>query len=317
MFTAAAAMRRVVVTEKDVLKPFAVLMTLNFVILLSWTIVDPMVFERVYTDELTSYGRCMPQGNQWKGFIATLAILNFVALVIVNVQAYQARSIEDELAESKYIGLATLSMFQIFIVGVPLLVIVYNDPSGKKTAAWLSSLSSHFCERLTFSLPFVAYFFVWCGIIFIVCSTILLLIFVPKILKWKSKGSDRSSVVSRFSTKTKSKWSQAQAQGSHASHSHASPQSQQEGELAAMNRVPRPVSEVETKHVKQVAFAGEESELIHRRDVLLDKVKDLVLEKHNIDITSIILKIRRAEEVAVTDQDDAQAQPESTVVESA
>ncbi len=133
MFTAAAAMRRVVVTEKDVLKPFAVLMTFNFVIviLLSWTLVDPLVFERVYTDELISYGRCMPQGNQWKGFIATLAILNFVALVIVNVQAYQARSIQDELAESKYIGLATLSMFQIFIVGVPLLVIVYNDPSGK------------------------------------------------------------------------------------------------------------------------------------------------------------------------------------------
>lgn len=131
MFTAAASMRRVIVTEKDVLKPFAVLMTLNFVILLSWTLVDPLVFERVYTDELTSYGRCMPQGNQWKGFIATLAILNFVALVIVNVQAYQARSIQDELAESKYIGLATLSMFQIFIVGVPLLVIVYNDPSGE------------------------------------------------------------------------------------------------------------------------------------------------------------------------------------------
>ena len=84
-----------------------------------------------------------------------------------------------------------------------------------------------------------------------------------------------------------------------------------------MNRVPMSVSEVETKHVKQVAFAGEESELIHR-DKLLDKVKDLVLEKHNIDITSIILKIKRADEaVAVTDEDDAQANQESTVVESA
>ena len=131
VFAAAASLKRVVVTEKDVLKPFAILMTLNFVILLSWTLVDPMVFERVYTDELTSYGRCMPQGSAWKGFIATLAILNFIALIIVNVQAYHARSINDELSESKYIGLVTLSMFQIFIVGVPLLVIVYNDPSGK------------------------------------------------------------------------------------------------------------------------------------------------------------------------------------------
>jgi gamma-aminobutyric acid type B receptor len=131
VFAAAASMKRVVVTAKDVLQPFAILMTLNFVVLLSWTLVDPMVFERVYTDELTSYGRCTSQGNQWKGFIATLAILNFIALVLVNVQAYHARSINDELSESKYIGLATLSMFQIFLVGIPLLVLVYNDPSGK------------------------------------------------------------------------------------------------------------------------------------------------------------------------------------------
>jgi len=148
VFAAAASLKRVVVTEKDVLKPFAILMTLNFVILLSWTLVDPMVFERVYTDELTSYGRCMPQGSAWKGFIATLAILNFIALIIVNVQAYHARSINDELSESKYIGLVTLSMFQIFIVGVPLLVIVYNDPSGKETVAFVCphfiSVKTHF-----------------------------------------------------------------------------------------------------------------------------------------------------------------------------
>jgi len=259
VFAAAASLRRVLVTEKDVAKPFAVLMTLNFVILLSWTLVDPLVFERIYTDELTSYGRCMPQGNQWKGFIAMLAILNFVALIIVNVQAYRARSINDELSESKYIGLATLSMFQIFIVGVPLLVIVYNDPS--------------------------AYFFVWCGIIFIVCSTILLLIFVPKIVRWKSKSNDRSATASKFSSNAK--WSQ----GNNASH--ASPHSREEGGMQEMNNVPNPLCEVETKHAKQATFAGGESELIDREK--LNEIKDLVLEKHNIDITSIILKIERAD----------------------
>ena len=123
-------MKRVVVTERDVLKPFAVLMTLNFIILLSWTLVDPPIFERVYTDELTSYGRCTSEGNGWKGFLSALALLNFGALILANIQAYMARSINDELSESKFIGLSTLSMFQIFIVGVPLLVIVYQDPSA-------------------------------------------------------------------------------------------------------------------------------------------------------------------------------------------
>ncbi len=129
VFTAASQMRRVVVTEKDVILPFAILMTLNFVLLLSWTLIDPMVYVRVYTDALNSYGHCVPKGNQWKGFISMLAILNFAALIIVNIQAFKARKIHDELSESKYIGLATLSMLQIFIVGVPLLVIVYNDVS--------------------------------------------------------------------------------------------------------------------------------------------------------------------------------------------
>jgi len=280
VFAAAASLKRVVVTEKDVLKPFAVLMTLNFVILLSWTLVDPMVYERVYTDELTSYGRCMPQGNEWKGFIATLAILNFIALIIVNVQAYHARSINDELSESKYIGLVTLSMFQIFIVGVPLLVIVYNDPS--------------------------AYFFVWCGIIFIICTTILLLIFVPKIVRWKSKSTNQSATASKFSTNTK--WSH----GNNASH--ASAQSQQ-GDTPATNRAASSASEVESKYVKkQVTFADKESELIYREK--LDEIIDLVMEEHKIDITSIILKIKRADEaLPVTGEDDAH--PESTVVESA
>jgi len=271
VFAAAASMKRVVITEKDVLKPFAVLMTLNFIILLSWTLVDPMIFERVYTDELTSYGRCISQGNQWKGFIATLAILNFIALVVVNVQAYRARSINDELSESKYIGLATLSMFQIFIVGVPLLVIVYNDPS--------------------------AYFFVWCGIIFIICSTILMLIFVPKIIRWKSGASDRSATAtSNFA----SKWSH----GNNASQ--VSTHFKQAGD-PTMSRAVSSVSEVENKNTSSGgnSFTDKESELTHREK--LDKIKDLVMEKHNIDIRSIILNVEHADE-AMPVADDAQSE---------
>lgn len=256
VFQAAKSMKRVVVTEKDVLKPFAVLMTLNFVILLSWTLVDPMVYDRVYTDELTSYGRCVAEGKQWKGFMSALAILNFFALVIVNVQAYKARGINDELSESKYIGLATLSMLQIFIVGVPLLVIVYNDPS--------------------------AYFFVWCGIIFIICTTILLLIFVPKVVRWMSPEKKGGMLTS--------KWTSSQGSAAAAS--------------TALDGVASTVSDVENKggsslpekaprSNKRVSFSDKESELIYRKK--MDELKDLILKEHNIDVTSIILKLQDAE----------------------
>lgn len=66
VFAAASTYRRVVVTEKDVILPFAVLMSLNIAILLAWTIVDPMVYKRVLTEDLKYFGRCMPHGNQWK-----------------------------------------------------------------------------------------------------------------------------------------------------------------------------------------------------------------------------------------------------------
>jgi hypothetical protein len=75
-------------------------------------------------------------------------------------------------------------------------------------------------------------------------------------------------------------------------------------------------SEVENKNAsrgdKRISFGDKENELIHREK--LDEIKDLVLEKHNIDITSIIFTVERADE-AVPVADDAQ--PESMADESA
>lgn len=174
VFRAASRFQRVVIRERDVLRPFLLLMTLNIVLLLSWTLVDPLRWHRVYTDELNSYGRCSAEGEAWKGFLSALALLNFCALILANVQAYRARSINDELSESKYIGLTTLSMFQIFVVGVPLLAIVYENPP--------------------------AYFFVCTAIIFIVSSSILCLIFIPKVVSKMKPQSQRPSQSSRHSS---------------------------------------------------------------------------------------------------------------------
>ena len=258
-------MKRVVVTEKDVLKPFAVLMTLNFIILLSWTLVDPFVFERVYTDELTSYGRCTSDGSAWKGFLSALALLNFGALILANVQAYMARSINDELSESKYIGLSTLSMFQIFIVGVPLLIIVYQDPS--------------------------AYFFVFTGIIFVVSSSILLLIFIPKFVTWKQPALKKNvNKWSSYGTAT----SAGPTKGGVVSSLQSSVVSEAEKpERTISEEDPKSVSfagkDSENQKNKRVSFSDKQSDAIYRDK--LEDIKGLVLEEHNIDISPIISKL--------------------------
>lgn len=250
---AANQFKKVVVTERDVLVPFALLMTFNVILLLSWTLIDPPVFQRVYTDELTSYGQCLAEGTQWVGFICALAVLNFAALVLANVQAFMARSINDELSESKYIGLAMLSMLQIFIVGVPLLWIVKTNPS--------------------------ALFFVWTGIIFIVCTTILGLIFLPKVIKWKMPKQEPSQT--QTSSYGRASGSQIIKVEGAISHQSSTATSQVEN---------RETPETENETRKHVSFGDKQSELTHRQ--MLDDIKNCVLEEHNIDISSIMMALQ-------------------------
>jgi len=89
------------------------------------------------------------------------------------------------------------------------------------------------------------------------------------------------------------------------------------------------MSEVENRNASRGSKRVSFSELIHRekldeiiqREKLkeliyrekLDEIKDLVLEKHNIDITSIIFEVDPDEDVPVADD----AQPEAIADESA
>lgn len=160
-------MRRVAVKEKDVILPFVVLMTANVAVLLAWTIVDPLKWVRTNPDtQYQSNGYCESEGQSaWK-FLIPLGLLNGLALVMANIQAFRARNISTEYSESSYIMFAMVSLLQSLIIGVPLLIIV-NDNE-------------------------VARYFVWCGIIFIVTTSILGVMFIPKVLQ-KRKISSRGS----------------------------------------------------------------------------------------------------------------------------
>ena len=151
-------------------------------------------------------------------------------------------------------------------------MIVYNDPS--------------------------AYFFVWCGIIFVVCTSILLLIFVPKVVRFLSKASNRSA-----SNKFSSKWSNV-SQNSH-------PQTAGGGNTFSHSHAASTVSEVEDKadknastmtsaKNKRVSFADDESENTKEK---LEELKGLIMAEHNIDITPILLKIDGAEEAVLVTAD--------------
>ena len=156
-------LRKVKVTEKDVLKPFAVLFLLNIIVLITWTVVDPLRWSRQSISPFESYGTCRSEGTGTASAvcIALLALIALAALVLACIQAYQARTISDEYSESKYIGVAIICWLQVLIVGVPLIFLVKSNPTA------LYALES--------------------TLLFVVSTSLLLLVFVPKIRQRKVK----------------------------------------------------------------------------------------------------------------------------------
>lgn len=84
------------VTELDVLRPFAILFTLNLVILLVWTLLDPPYYDRVEETETSSYGTCKfgKTNATWKVCISILVFLNGASLFLaVRISVMYKRSL--------------------------------------------------------------------------------------------------------------------------------------------------------------------------------------------------------------------------------
>lgn len=161
IFHSKAPFGRVKVTVRDVMTPFFVLMSANIVVLICWTVIDPLVYVREahqgtdgWNRIISTYGSC--QSDNVGRYLIPLACVNLSVLVIANWQAYVSRAIESEFAESKYIAMAIASLLQAILSGVPIIFVVRENPQA-------------FYLILTF-------------MVFVICMAVLLLIFVPKVV---------------------------------------------------------------------------------------------------------------------------------------
>lgn len=148
------------------------LLSLNIIVLICWTVIDPLTYEREFllgTDywnrEIASVGRC--RSDRPAAYLVPLACINFMSLVIAGWQAWQAREIEDEFSEGKYIGLSIFSMCQAFMTGIPIVAVVKDIPE--------------------------AFYLVTVFLIFMLCLTVLSLVFMPKmVIQYKYSKRPRS-----------------------------------------------------------------------------------------------------------------------------
>ena len=158
-------MRRVKVSVMDVCKPLFALLFLNILVLALWTGLSPLTWGREDVSLVESVGQCQTDGSL--PYVVVLAVLDIGAMAFALYQAYHARKISLEFAESSYIATAIASILLVCFVGIPVILLT-NQPSAR--------------------------FFVFSCIDFVICVSLLLFIFVPKEKFRREKGSIKNSI---------------------------------------------------------------------------------------------------------------------------
>jgi ABC-type sugar transport system substrate-binding protein len=162
---------KVQVKIQDVLWPLSVLTLINVALLISWTVVAPLEYSRQWHDgtdpwnrHISSYGICKAApGTNALPVQIVLIVINFSALLVANVQAFRTRRIKSVLSESKYIAITVASVMQAFLVGLPVLLLVDEEPTARYVVSVL--------------------------LIFCICMAVIGFIFVPKVLAERGGGN--------------------------------------------------------------------------------------------------------------------------------
>ena len=131
LFKAAAHMQRATVSVKETMLIVGGILLVDVAILTVWTLVDPLEWVRTvyimdkYGNPLSSEGHCTSE--YWGAFAGSIAVLHFLLMAVACGLAYISRDIPTEFSEGKYVAIAIVSNMQIFLIGIPVLVVVGNS----------------------------------------------------------------------------------------------------------------------------------------------------------------------------------------------
>jgi hypothetical protein len=136
------------VTLLDTILCIGVVLLVDVVILICWSVIDPLYWEREviredqFGDPLESQGYCTC--DSWEIFASIIAFFHFGLLAVACYMCYVARNIPSKYSEHKFVTIAMISNFQIFVVGVPICFILAGDPGGnlfvRSAIVWMNDL---------------------------------------------------------------------------------------------------------------------------------------------------------------------------------
>ena len=149
-----------------------------------WTSISPLIWERevvavdVFDRVIESHGSCRSSDSSLLYFVISLAVVNISVLLLAVYQAYIARNISTEFAESEYIAKALSLILLVSFVAIPVMVIVTDDPKAS--------------------------FFALTSVITVLCLSVLLFIFVPKVIysRKETRDSVRGAITNSIANKS-------------------------------------------------------------------------------------------------------------------
>ena len=141
LLKSAQQFRRIKIDARDVMSPLIKLLTINLVILLTWTFIDPLRWRRReiensldFSGRVTaSYATCSgspDKTNTERIFYTLYFAVNFVALVIANYESYQGRDLPTLYNEVRGIAICMFFLLETCVIGLPVLFTVKDDPTG-------------------------------------------------------------------------------------------------------------------------------------------------------------------------------------------
>lgn len=132
IFRNANECRRNIVGAKETMAVIFYILAVDIAILIIWTVVDPLTWYREVTSTdqfgspLESVGYC--NCDYWLVWAGLIFGLHFLLMGVACYMCYASRDIDTRFSEGKYLSIAMMSNLQIFVVGVPILVIIGTDP---------------------------------------------------------------------------------------------------------------------------------------------------------------------------------------------
>jgi len=158
---------RLQITKWEILIPFMIIFAISFLVLLIWTITDGQEWVRVPVHnsdlyslniiEESTLGMCVSKHTDWD--IAFLLAFNYAILVLALVQSYECRRITTEYAESAWVAIAITIFAQTWLIYLPLVMLVDQNPTTYFLLRSCAALFTSFTVLLLIFVPKIQYLY--------------------------------------------------------------------------------------------------------------------------------------------------------------